>query len=99
MSIRLNTSVQLTGDQLTGRFDMMQASGSGAAQRSEASTSTSLSGREQSARLKLGDRGYARFEAIKKGERQRGKKHHPAAAAAATDESMTNLTSTPPSWI
>jgi hypothetical protein len=51
---------------------MLQA-GPGGAHRPEASTSgNGITVREQAFRNKLGDRGYARFEALKKSERQRG---------------------------
>lgn len=51
---------------------MLQAGG-GMAHRPEASTSSSAaSSREQAYRSRMGERGYARFETLKKSERQRG---------------------------
>lgn len=50
---------------------MQQAAGGGA-MRPETSSSGGLTTREQAYRTRMGDRGYARFEALKKSERQRG---------------------------
>lgn len=49
---------------------MLQAGGG--AHRPETSTSSSASSREQAYKTRMGDRGYARFEALKRSERQRG---------------------------
>jgi hypothetical protein len=71
-TFRSDQSSRLSASVVCQWSGMLQA-GTGGAHRPEASTSgNGITVREQGFRNKLGDRGYARFEALKKSERQRG---------------------------
>jgi hypothetical protein len=61
---------------------MLQAGGAAGNRPQPSSSGITGPGREQACRSQLGDRGYARFEALKKAERQRGQSVQGAAAAA-----------------